>query len=307
MNELNVLFPQEITDANYTFSNIAEPDLTMGEAVWVSGDNSALKTRVIRTQTHRVYERITTGVSTIPPEEDLVMWADVGPTNKWAWNDRYSDTAIVSSTPIVFKATPGTTTAMTFYGLKGDLVQITIKDSPGGAVLFDDAYGLYVTLGDGEDLYWSYFFTMPEIVDVLTITNLYPEPACEITVTVGLTGSHFECGRANFGNLESLGFPEYGITAKPRSFRKINTDAFGNVTVIPGRTAVDLSGSCVIDSDKANAAFAIIKRLLNVPVSVIPSSLGKYSHLNNFGFVDADITAEGPSHSKITFKQEGIT
>jgi hypothetical protein len=305
MNELNVLFPQEITDANYTFSNIAEPDLSVGEAVWVSGDNSALKTRVIRTQTHRVYERIATGVSTTAPEDDAVLWADAGPTNKWAWADKYSDTAIASSVPIVFSATPGTVTAMTFYGLVGDAITVVVKDAPGGAVLFSDAYSLYDY--PGVDLYWEYFFYFPLQLDSLVITDIYPEPACEVTVTVGITGTSFECGRANFGNLEPLGLPEYGITAKPRSFRKIKTDDFGNVTVIPGRTAVDLSGSCVLDVDKANAAFELIKRLQNTPVSVIPSSLEKYRHTVNFGFLDADITAEGPSHSKISLKMEGIT
>lgn len=304
MNELNVLFPQEITDANYTFSNIAEPDLSMGEAVWVSGDNSDVGTRVIRTETHRVYERISTGVSTTPPEDDAVIWADVGPTNKWAWSDKYSDTAIVSSVPIVFAATPGTTTAMTFQGLVSDALQVTVE-GPGAVVLFNDAYSLYDY--PGLDLYWEYFFYFPLQLDSIVITDIYPEPDCKITVTVGITGTHFECGRANFGNLEPLGLPEYGITAKPRSFRKIKTDDFGNVTVIPGRTAVDFSASCVLDADKANAAFELIKRLQNTPVSVIPSSLEKYRHLVNFGFLDADITAEGPSHSKISLKMEGIT
>ena len=305
MSELQVLPPQEINDDNYTYSNIAEPDLTMGEALWVSGDNSAVGTRVIRTQTHRIYERIATGVSTTAPESDAVLWKDVAPTNKWAWADLYADTAIKSSVPIVFSATPGTTTAITLYGLVGDVVGVTVKDAPGGSILFDDAYSLLDY--PGVDLYWEYFFYFPFQLDRLVITGIYPEPTCEVTITVGITGTNFECGRANFGNLEPLGIPSYGITAKPRGFRKIITDEFGDVTFVPGRTAVDLSGTCVLDAEDANAAFEIIKRLLNTPVSVIPSLESKYSHLNNFGFVDADITAEGPSHSRITVKMEGIT
>lgn len=302
MSELQVLFPQEITDDSFTFSSINEPDLTMGEAVWVSGDNSATGTRVIRVETHRIYERITAGVSTTPPEDDAVIWADAGPTNKWAWADGYRDTTTKSSAPIVIKAMPGTVTAMTVHGAVADSIQITERDAV-GTVLFDEAYSLFEI--SGEDPYWEYFFSFPVTLDNLTISGLYPEPACEITVTLGITGSAFELGRVSMGNFEPLGLPEYGIKAKPRADRQLSRK-FGEISFVPGRTYVDLEGSSVLDADKANAAFKVIKRLLNIPVAVVPSTVQQYNYLNNYGFLEADIEASGPGHARISFSMQGI-
>ena len=78
-----VLYPYTITDPVLTSSSVPETD----HAAWVSGTTYAAGDRVIRTGTHRIYERLIPGAGTTPPESDSANWLDAAPTNRWAMFD----------------------------------------------------------------------------------------------------------------------------------------------------------------------------------------------------------------------------
>jgi hypothetical protein len=301
---MSVLFPKTIADAQFTSSNISEPDSGAGEVAWVSGTSYSIGDVVIRTATHRKYECITAVSGTTAPEDDPAHWEDFAPTNKWAWNDLYIDTPSTKASSVVLTVQPGTVTAMDFYGLVGDTLRVQIKDAPGGTTYYDTTYSLFGFAG--SDFMWEFYFGEQVRKESFLIDGIYPQPLCEVTVTVEAASGNAAIGRASFGKLESLGMAEQGFVAKPRSFHKIRTDEFGNTTVIPGRKAVDISGSCVISKSEANAVKATITKLLGKPVSWIPSKDTAYDYLKTYGIGEAEISAEGAGHAKVTIKVEGI-
>jgi hypothetical protein len=303
---MSVLFPKAIGDAEFISSGVAEPDSGVGEVAWVSAGTYAAGDRRTRATTHKVYECIiAVSGSTVPPEDDAINWEADGPTNKWAWNDLYTDTVTTTDTPLTFTVSPGTVTAAVFYGLVGETLRLQVKDEPGGTTYFDETYSLDEY--DGPDLMWEFYFGEQRQLTEFLITGIYPEPLCQITVTIAAATGDVGCGRASFGNLESLGMAEYGFTAKPRSFAKIKTDEFANVTIKPGRSAVDIAGSAVMGLQAANAAASTIKRLLGIPVALIPDPNTSYDWLKGYGLVEAEIRAEGPSHVRLNVKLEGIS
>jgi hypothetical protein len=301
---LLVLAPNTIGDAQFTSSNVAEPDASSGEVAWVSGASHAVGVQRTRPTTHMVYECIVATSGTTPPEDDPTNWAEVGPTNKWAWNDRYADTLTTRATPLVITVQPGTTTAIDFYGLVGESLRIQVKDAPGGSTYFDQTYGLVDYAG--PDLMWEFYFGVETTLTEFIVSGIAPNPACEVTITLSAASGNVSIGRMSFGNFESLGVPEVGFTSKPRTFSRIKTDEFGNVTIKKGRSAVDLSGSAVLEMADVNSAHATIKELLGVPVSVVPSQLTKFSFLKTFGLVEADISPISATHAKLNIKVEGI-
>lgn len=302
---LLVLAPNTISDAQFTASNVAEPDTATGEVTWVSGASHTVGMQRIRTTTHVIYECIVATSGTTPPEDDPTNWAEVGPTNKWAWYDRYSDTLTTRATPLTITVTPGTVTAIDFYGLVGESLRIQVKDAPGGTTYFDTTYGLVDYAG--PDLMWEFYFGTERTLSEFIVSNIPPNPTCEVTITLSATTGNVSIGRMSFGNFESLGAPEQGFTSKPRTFSRIRTDEFGNVTIKRGRSAVDLSGTAILEQADANAAHATIKGLLGVPVSVVPSELTQFTYLKTFGLVEADISSISATHAKLNIKVEGIS
>jgi hypothetical protein len=301
---LLVLAPNTIGDTQFTSSNVAEPDTSSGEVTWVSGASHTVGMQRIRTETHMVYECIVATSSTTPPEDDPTNWAEVGPTNKWAWNDRYSDTLTTIATPLEITVEPGTVTAIDFYGLVGETLHALVKDAPGGSTTFDQSYDLVDYAG--SDLMWEFYFGELTTLTELIVSGIPPSPTCEITITLSATTGNVSIGRMSFGNFESLGVPEQGFVSKPRTFSRIKTDEFGSVTIKQGRSAVDLSGSAVLTRAEVNAAHAAIKRLLGVPVSVVPSLLTDFNYLKTFGLVEADITSISATHARLNINVSGI-
>lgn len=301
---LYLLKPNTIGDAQFTYSNIAEPDTSSGEVSWVSGASHSPGDRRIRTTTHMVYECILATSSTTPPEDDPTHWGVVGPTNKWAWNDKYSDTLSTRATPLVNTVQPGTTTAIDFYGLVGEELQVEARDGPGGSIYFDETYGLLDYAG--PDLMWEFYFGTETTLTKFIVNGIAPNPNCEITITLSSTSGNVSIGRMSFGNFESLGVPETGFTSKPRTFSRIKTDEFGNVTITPGRNAVDLSGSAILEQSIVNSAHAAITSVLGTPVSVVPSLQTRFNYLNTYGLVEAEISQVSDTHARLSIRVEGV-
>lgn len=301
---LLVLSPNTIGDTQYTASNVSEPDASSGEVAWVSGTSYAIGVQRTRATTHRIYECIFATSGTTPPEDDPTHWADVAPTNKWAWADKYSDTLTTRATPLTVTVQPGTTTAIDFYGLVGETLRVQVKDAPGGTTYFDQSYDLVDYAG--PDLMWEFYFGELTTLTDFVVSGITPNPGCEVTITLSAATGNVSVGRMSFGNFESLGIAEQGFTSKPRTFSRIKTDDFGNVTIIKGRNAVDLSGSAVLTRSEVNAAHSAIRRLLGTPVSVIPSQQTDFAYLKTYGLVEAEITSLSATHARLNIKVEGI-
>lgn len=95
--------PFPVTDAVLTASSVLEND----HPAWAAGTAYVLGNRVIRTQTHSIYENVMAGTDATAPENAPTRWLRIGPTNKWAAFDQVVGTRTTGTGPLTMSLVPG--------------------------------------------------------------------------------------------------------------------------------------------------------------------------------------------------------
>ncbi len=290
-----VLAPITITDTMYTASAVAEPDLSLAapEAVWNPATNYAtLGIEVIRTQTHRVYTALATGVDAGLPEDTPTRWRNTRPTNKWAAFDMYRSTAIRKNGTLTLTVRPGIITGLQMFGLVGDSSHIVIKNATSLIAYYDETTSLSQYLSG--DLEWEFWFGTPRQQDSLRVNDLYPDDAqVEITITPSVVTGWAEIGILALGSFNDLGIPEKGFKASPVDYSRIEVDEdTGEVSIVRGLAAKNISGECVmLTAAEGQAVCDVVYELLGVPAAWVITTVPGYDYLSAFGLGSADITA----------------
>lgn len=125
---MQVLVPATITDAVLTSSTATENDA----ASWVAATAYAVGAKVIRTSTHRIYERLIAGTTAAAPETDLANWRLVSSTNRWAMFDRNAASQTRVTSPLtVALAMPAAYNDLALLGVVGTTVTVSV----GGVVV----------------------------------------------------------------------------------------------------------------------------------------------------------------------------
>lgn len=200
---LQVLVPYAISDTTLVSSSVAENDY----AVWSAATVYAVGTRVIRTQTHRIYERLTAGSSTAAPEDDHENWYDVAATNRWAMFDQAvgSVTSALTGPITVQLNMPGPVNDVVLLGVIGTSVNITL---PGA----------------------NRTVAVPGSAAALLVEGL-ASPGGTLTLTIsgpGIVG----LGTFAAGNFTSLAYVVQGVQAGITDFSKKGFDAFGQPEIV---------------------------------------------------------------------------
>lgn len=300
MSEINVLVPTKITDAMLTSSTIAEP--SAGETEWVSGGTYVLGDPRIRTATHRVYKALIDHTGrTVPPENDPTYWDDYGPTNRWAAFDTEVSTASSIVTPLTYVLRPGFFNSIGFYGLNGADISVSVKDAPGGSVIYTYAGDLLNLPLDWYD--WA-FGPIKQRTKLL-LSGILPYPDAELTLSItAATGVAVGVGMIAIGDFRSFldgarwGGAEAGATAEPVNFSLVETNKFGTTKIIPGRTATDLRISVKMPSDAADYFLESVKDVLSTPCGWVVTEKPGYDGLNTFGLGAGPLRYNGKGHAQ---------
>ena len=303
---MQILIPTEITAAMFTSSTVAEPAST--ETTWVSAGTYVIGDKRIRTGTHREYRCILghTGRTALP-EDDTTYWEDYGPTVKWAPWDIYVSTPAVGASPLTHVVSPGFADSVSFYGLVGSSLTLTVKDGPGGATIDTRTESLYAeSLGLYEYLFGPKFQKSKVI-----FTDIPIHPTAEFTATITGSGT-MQLGMFNLGTYTSIlgddwGGPQYGASVEPMTYSRIRTDAdTGRVSIRRGNAATGMRVSVVLPTEDANNALDIVQRVLDVPVSWVASSEQHYEGLNVFGLGSASLTYETVGMTRLSITVKGM-
>lgn len=305
------LVPIEVTDAMVSSSTVAEPDA--GEAVWNAATAYAVDDEVIRTSTHRVYTCVVAGTDATPPEQSIYKttprWVDTRPTNKWAAFDGMTSTQTAIVTPLTYVLRPGTINAIAFYGLDGATLDVSIKDAPGGSVVYTYTQDLIEPPLDHYDYYFGRIKTLTKVL----IKDLVPyaDPEVTITITAAL-GVTVKAGMIALGDLRTLvtegnfGGTVAGAKARPTTYSYIKTDDFGNTTIVRRSKATDLEITVPLENSDTDAALLTIQEILDVPVAVFASDAPGFTGLNTFGLVSGDVAYQGPVYSTVQISVKGL-
>lgn len=229
---MRVTPPITITDAMLT-SNIAEPDT--GEATWNAATNYATGQVAIRTTTHRRYERLAPGgVDATLPENAPTLWADAGPTNRWAMIDRERSSQTTSSSAIVLTLAPGQRiTSLGLTGLYGSAVTVEMHH---GATLI---YTRTLTLLRRSTTTWrQYYYGAFRVRSAVALYDLPLDSAATITITITPYSGSAKCGSVVIGTDEYLGFVIDEPVSDRNNFSKVDRDAFAGISSLSKRPGV---------------------------------------------------------------------
>lgn len=304
---VSVLVPLKITaDMIKPGTSVPEPDPARGEAAWVSGGNYAPLAE--RVSNHSVYTcvQVANGRN-VPPERDPDYWKYKGPSNRFAPCDDYSSTPALATGTLTYVMQPGFFRDVRLDGLQSDRAAITVRDAPGGTItkavdveLWEQAMGL-----------WELLFEPLGKRDQLELRDIPISPTAELTVTLtGAPTAIVGLGTMHIGEWLALagtggGGTEYGAEAEPKSYSYIESFPDGTWRIQKRYAAIDLSFSCVIDASQAVYAAAILKRILDLPVSVSATDTPGYEYLNGVGLVTGKVRAENAKEAKLTVKVRG--
>lgn len=301
-----VLVPASITDAMVSSSTIAEP--AAGELLWDSATSYAIGAEVILTSTHRVYTAVVAGIDAVSPDVSP-RWTDTRPTQKWAAFDAYITTQSSAVTSMTYVLRPGIFNAIAAYGLEGATLAISIKDAPGGALVYSKDFALIDPPLDYYDYYFGRIRPLPKVLakDLMP----YADPEVTLTVTAG-AGVTVKAGMFVIGDLRSIvsiesnGGTQYDAQVKPTTTSLFVSDGFGGIKIVRRTKSTDIDISVLMPQSDADAALAALQDVLDVPAAWIGSDAPGYSGLNAFGLADGSVKYPGPCRASMNISVKGL-
>ena len=303
-----VIPPITITNAMLT-SSIAEPDASVGEVVWNAATNYTAGTRVIRTTTHKVYERVgLAGVDAGLPESTPSKWVEIGPTNKWAMFDTSRSTKSTSTTDIVITIAPGVRfNSIGIVGSTATSVEISVS-SPSTGVVFTSTDSMY---SRSTDRWYSYFFGRFNLRTQLLKLNIPPVSSSTVTITLR-TGGSGSCsiGGILLGSATFLGDIQVSPAIESTNYSKIERDIYGNASLVPRRTVPKTIQETIVPKANINKIMATRELLNAVPAlwaGLTDDTHGYFEPLLIFGiYKEFAINMSYPDHAVISLELEEI-
>lgn len=306
------IVPVQLTDAMLVSSTIAEPDTARGEAAWAAGGNYTVGQDVVRPTTHKVYRNVLAGVNATPPEDSLTLvptrWVEQGTSNKWAGFDGSVSTQSVRLVSLSYVLTPGPFNSISFYGLVGAALDVSIKTQPGGAVFFAQNTPLIEPVSN----YYDYYFSPIKPRSKVFLRGIALQANPEITITVSTSaGQLAKLGMASIGVLKSFvtvensGGTKYGAKVKPTTFSYVKVDDLGNAKIVKRGSATNINIDAFLAQVDADAAVLLAQELLDVPAAYIGSDLPNYAGLNAFGLGSFEVSYDTVGGANLSVSVQG--
>lgn len=306
-----VIPPTAITDAVLTSSSVPEPDAAFGEVVWSPPTSYTVGQRVIRTQTHRVYENLIAGVNATAPElaalETPPRWLDIGPTNRYAIFDGEIGSTTKAAGSFTYTLQTGSVGSLAFIEIvNATSITASLKDMPGGTVVWTgsrtDLDGAAIT--DFYDFFFEPFQQLDRVV-FDDIPASYTD--AELTFTVTSAGIA-EVGVVVPGLIYDLGTAEFGAQLGIIDYSRKTTDQFGRTSVTRRRFSSTFEARLLFDQAMLTRVFKLLAELRSTPCVWIGTSEDGYETTIVYGFYsDFSIDLAFPTINYCSLRVESLT
>jgi len=304
---MKVIKPTTIADAMFVSSSIPETDYT----AWNAATSYTVGQRVMRAVTgvHRNFENLIAGVNATLPELATTgatpRWLDLGATNRWAMFDNKVGTVSSASTSFNTVLTPGSISGVAALGLTGRTLQIQMKSTVGGTVVYSNTVNLDGTIITS---FYDWFFEDYQQLSDVTLTDLPSQyTAPEVTFTLSATAGTVSCGTFSLGKVYTLGLSQYGATVGIISYSVKSTDVFGNTTVVKRQNSKRNNLKLMTDKALFNRTYKLLADLDSVPCVYIGAEALGYEPLIVYGFwKDFSIDVAYPTMNLTNIEIEGL-
>lgn len=304
---MKVIKPTNITDAMFVSSTIPETDYT----AWNAATSYTVGTRVMRAVSgvHRNFENLIAGVDATLPELATTgatpRWLDLGATLRWAMFDSKVGTVSSASLDLTTILTPGSISGVAALNLTGNSLQIKMKDTVGGSVVYDRTIEL-----DGTAIlsFYDWFFEDYQQLSDVTLTDLpsqYQNP--ELTFKLTASSGTVSCGTYTLGKTYTLGLSQYGATVGIISYSVKSIDVYGNTVVIKRQNSKRNNLKLMTDKSMFSRTYKLLSDLDSVPCVYIGAEAIGYEPMIVYGFwKDFSIDVSYPTMNLTNIEIEGL-
>ena len=275
-----VISPIVVSDAMLVSSTAAESDY----AAWVATTNYTVGTRCIRA--HRIYENLIAGVNATPPEDavdgDTTRWLEIGPTNRWAMFDGVVGTVTkLDSGPLTVVLAPGRVSGLAMMELVGKALDVTMRDSAGGVVVYSRQVSLDGTIIDSLfDWFYASFEQRTDVV-LADIPSQFPDAEITLSITgAGIVG----CGVCVVGEVVPIGASEYGAKSWLTDYSVKTRDEFGRYSVVERSYSKGMTLQVITEGADFNRIARRLAALRATPCVWIATESRGYEPLIVYGF-----------------------
>jgi len=254
---MRVIPPINMTDAKLTSSSVPEND----HPAWSASTAYTVGAKVIRTTTHRIYERLVAGTTSGQPELDDANWLDIGPTNRWGMFDLERNSQTVSASNITLVIAPGQRLdAFALVGVHASSISITMTS--GGVTRYSYTQGMQRRL---TRTWTEYFFGQFKNQSAIVRFDLPAYSNSTITVIINTLNGQAKVGGLVLGQSSYIGKVLVDPESDRISFSKIERDAFGSATLVKRQTKPKTTQTLYMDASLVPIVEDLRKELESVP------------------------------------------
>lgn len=301
--EMKVLKPTDISDAMLVSSSVAEP--AAGETLWNASTAYTVGQEVIRVETHRKYKRLVAGTTSTVPENDKTNWLDIGPTNRWAMFDNTVGTSTTSTTDITVVTKTGGVNGIYLAELVGTEVEITLRESTGGAVVYS-----HTEILDGSIVtsFYDWFYQPYRQKTEFSLTDLpFHYQSGELTVTILGTAANRACGVFKVGETVDIGATQYGANVSIIDYSRKSTNEFGITSVVQRPYSKRANLDIFTEKADFNKIYTTLAELRAIPAVYIGSTRPGFEPITIYGyFKDFSITIQYTTANLCSLEIEGL-
>lgn len=300
---LRILKPIPVTDSILTSSSLTETDYP----AWNAATAYAVGDRVIRTTTHRIYERIIAGTTATAPEIDTANWFEYSATNRWKMFDALvGSQSAASGSTLTVTLTPGTIfNAVALLNVAATSARVKVTNATDG-VVFDTTYSMQSPPSMAD--YWNYFFEpIYQKTTALALDMPTYGSGTTVEITISNTGGNAACGACLVGRTQTVGDmgiktgAQIGITDYSRKER----NAFGEYQVVERAWNKRSQMAMLVPNNQLDGLQSLFASLRTTPTLWVGAdnyeSLAIYGYYKDFSAVIAY-----PNHSQMNLEIEGL-
>ena len=304
---LKVMQPTAMTSAMLVSASLPENDYPE----WESGTQYSAGMRVIRAETHKIYQALVLVSSTAPPERLPQHWVEIGPTNRWAMFDqRVSSRTVGTSSGLSVQIQPGRCNGVALMDMVyvPDFTLEVVWAAESGITkdeTTDYAYGIklrtIITSTQIRLVYtanlrqrnvsnWKEYFLEPYAIKTDAFIGFASRTDATITLTVPAPAAGEpvpEIGAFMFGNYIELGDVGRDADAGAESYTAIQTDEWGISKIVERGYVKRVTYPVLVYNYGLNRLFSTLAELQSKPAVFVGSDDFRYTPYTVYGVVES--------------------
>ena len=296
---MKVIRPIEITPAKILSSTATEL-----YSAWSAATTYADGDKVL--YNNRIYESLAGSNLNKQPDTNPTFWLDLAPSNKTAMFDSVVNTQTTATASLTVTFQPGVTfDSVAFLNISGSAINVQVKSSPSGSVVYNQT----ISLDNTQIFDWyGYFFADFDLRTEVLFQNIPPYAAGTIIVTItSPSGSTVAIGNSTVGSLVDIGGTQYGLNYGIRDYSTKETDLFGNIKIVQRAFSKRMSPTIFVDNMKLNYVSKVLESLRSTPTVFIATDDSRFEGTIILGFLkDWNIEINYPTYSLISAEIEGL-